>query len=356
MKPRQTVDMDSLAQRIGVSKTTVHYALHNTGRVSGRLRKRILDLARKLNYRPNLLARSLRSKRTSTIGVVAVHLSSTYHARVVEGIEDAARSAGRSILLACSYSNPERERDAVQLLLDKGVDGVIVAPSDPADTSPNAALYRQLVDNGRSIVFVDRHIPGLNVASVATDNVLGAYWVGQHLLRLGRRRFGMVIPALHGPRPTSVRGRIDGFNRALNEAGAKPAILIGPETLDNTSDGAYGAMRRFLAGKPRVDALFASNDGLAYGTVRAIVENGARVPDDIAVAGFDDQEPSAFFQPPLTTVRQPMRDIGTEAVRLLMRQLEEPDALVKQHILLEPQLIVRESCGTKHETGRKSHV
>jgi LacI family transcriptional regulator len=349
MKRRQTVDMDSIAQRIGVSKTTVHYALHNTGRVSGRLRKRILDLARKLNYRPNLLARSLRSKRTSTIGVVAVHLSSSYHARVVEGIEDAARSAGRSILLACSYANAEREREAVQLLIDKGVDGLIVAPSG---AGPNDTTYWQRVDDGVAIVFVDRHIPVLNVASVATDNSKGAFWVGQHLLRLGRRRFGMVLPALFGARPTSVQGRLEGFSRALSEAGAQPAIVIGPETLDNTPDGAYRAVRRFLAERgPCVDALFAANDGLAYGTVRAIVEHGARVPGDIAVAGFDDQEPSAYFQPPLTTIRQPMRDIGAEAVRLLIRQMEEPDALLKQQILLEPALIIRQSCGAKPDAS-----
>jgi LacI family transcriptional regulator len=350
---RPATDMDAIARSIGVSKTTVHYALHNTGRISRPLRKRILDLATKLNYRPNLLARSLRSRRTATIGVVTVYLSSTYHAKVVEGIEDAARCAGRSILLACSYADPERERNAVQLLIDKGVDGLIVAP---AASEANAEYYRQLVADGIAIVFVDRRIPKLKVASVATDNVTAAHMVGEHLLRLGRRRFGIMLPALHGERPTSVTGRVEGFNRALREAGIPPATEMGPETLDNTSEGAYHAMQRVLADKgAEFDAVFATNDVLAFGSIRALVERGLSVPGDIAVVGVDDHESAAFFQPALTTIRQPMREIGVEATRLLLRQIEEPESALPQQILLEPTLIVRRSCGTKENDIGSSH-
>ena len=308
-------DMDFIAQRMGVSKTTVHYALHNTGRVSQPLRKRILALAKKLNYRPNLLARGLRSNRTATIGVVAVNLSSSYHAKLVEGIEDAARATGRSILLACSYFEVEREREAVELLIDKGVDGLIVAP---ADTDLNTDFYRKRLKDGAAIVCVDREIQGLKLDSVATDNVLGGHLAGQHLLRLGRKKFGIAVPSLRGSRPTSVQGRLAGFNRALREAKVSAPVLIGPDVLDNTPESAYRAFRRFFAERGAcIDAIFAVNDGLAYGAIRAIVEHGARTPDDIAVVGFDDQEASAYIQPPLTTVRQPMREIGAEAVRLL---------------------------------------
>jgi LacI family transcriptional regulator len=344
MKQALSVDMDVLAERLGVSKTTVHYALHNSGRISEPMRKRVLDLAKKLNYRPNLLARGLRSKRTAMIGVVAAHLSTSFHAKLVEAIEDAARVCGRSILLACSYANAQREREAVELLLDKGVDGLIVAPAESGPAS--ADFYRRLLKEGKALVFVDRHIPEVNVASVATDHESGGYMAGRHLLRLGRRRFAVSLPSLGESRPTSLSGRVGGLNRGLREAGLPAAIEIGPESLDHSPEGAHRAFQRFFSvrGK-RIDAVFAANDGLAYGAVRAILEHGASVPGDIAVVGFDDQDPSAYFHPPLTTIRQPVRDIGTEAVRLLVRQIDEPDKPAGQQILLEGALIVRESCG-----------
>ena len=341
---KQNADLDTIAQRLGVSKTTVHYALQNTGRVSMPVRKRVLALARELDYRPNLLARSLRSQRTGTIGVIAVGLSSTFFSNVIEGIENAARLHELSMLLSCSYFDAQKERDAIHLLLDKGVDGLIVAPADPRVNTP---LYEQLIAERTPIVFIDRRIQGVGINSVTTDNMTGGQLAGEHLARLGRKRCAMVLPSLQAPFSTSVQDRIEGFNRALHKAGIDDALLIGPPAPDNRAEAAYLATARFLEERGVcVDAIFATNDGLAIGAMRALHERGVRVPDDVAVVGFDDHQTSAFIQPALTTVRQPMREIGAEAIQSLLRRMQEPEAACQQ-VLLEPALIVRESCGAK---------
>ena len=341
---RVSPDLESIAQRLGVSKTTVHYALQHTGRVSAPVRKRVLELAKELNYRPNLLARSLRSQRTGTIGVIAVGLTSTFYAYVIEGIENAARMHEHSMLLSCSYFDAAKERDAIHLLLDKGVDGLIVAPADP---KLNAPLYEQLIAERTPIVFIDRRMSGISINSVTTDNTTGGQMAGQHLASLGRKRLAMVLPSLQEPFATSVQDRIEGFNRALNKAGLACAILIGPPTPDNRPEAAYAATARFLEEHGVcIDAIFATNDHLAIGAMRALYERGVRVPGDVAVVGFDDHQTSAYTQPSLTTVRQPMREIGAEAVQSLLRRMHEPQAACQQ-VLLEPKLIVRESCGAK---------
>lgn len=346
---RKTAQMETIAKQLGVSKTTVHYALCNTGRVSEATRQRVLKAAEALGYRPNLLARSLRVKRSATLGVVVIGLTSTYFAHVLEGIDGVAQQYAHNILLACSYGNPAKERDLIEMLLDKGVDGLIVMPADP---EANSEYYSRLVQEGVYLVFVDRYLPGVNVDSVATDNLQGGYLAARHLLQRGRKRIAVVTTTSRERRSTSVQARLNGCNRALQEADLEPAILLGPNVPDRVPDEqfAYHAVREHLlsGGKP-FDGVFAVHDGLAYGTIEALLELGLQVPEDVAVVGFDDQDPSAYFHPPLTTIRQPMREIGEEAVRLLFRRLkEETNPLPRQRISLEPTLIIRQSCGSSH--------
>ena len=206
-----------------------------------------------------------------------------------------------------------------------------------------------MIERGIRLVFVDREIRGLDAEIVTTDHEKGAYLEARHLLQLGRKKLICVATRAPRHRSTSVQERIHGVNRALREVGKGPAVVLGTDPPDFAVHEQYGydVMREHLKeARGSFDAVCAVHDGLAYGIIRALTEVGLRVPNDIAVVGFDDQDPSAYFQPPLTTVRQPMREIGMEASRLLFRRLNEPAMdPARQRIVLEPTLIVRESCG-----------
>jgi LacI family transcriptional regulator len=336
--------MEAIANRLGISKTTVHYALRDTGRVSDSTRKRVRQVAAELGYRPNLIASSLRSQRSATVGVVVVSLTSSFHARVLEGIEGIAQEEHHGILLSCSHGRADKEREHVDLLLDKGVDGLIVAAADPEE---NRDYYGRLVDQGISLVFVDRYVPGLNVSAVSSDNLMGTYQATQHLLGIGRNKVAFLTTNSRDRRSTSVQARLSGCLRALREAGFSLAATLGPNVPDKTSEEEFGfdAVAGHLEPRgPAFDAILAVHDGLAYGAIEALVENGLKVPQDVSVVGFDDQDTSAYYHPPLTTVRQPMRQIGEEAARLLFRCLKKSEhPLPRQTVLLEPQLIVRRS-------------
>jgi LacI family transcriptional regulator len=339
--------MQQIAKQLGVSKTTVHYAIRNTGRLSAETRKRVLKAVQAIGYRPNALARSFRRSRADTLGVVLVSLANSIHAHLLEGVESVARQNQHTMLVACSHGKSDVERELIEVFMEQGVDGLVIVPCDPKQ---NQAYYRGLIERGARLVFVDREIPGLDAEIVTTDHEKGAYLEAQHLLQLGRRKLVCVATRSPRHRSTSVQERIHGVNRALREAGLDPAIVLGTDPPDFAVHEQYGyeVMSLYLKrAAGHFDAVCAVHDGLAYGIIRALTEFGMRVPKDVAVVGFDDQDPSAYFQPPLTTVRQPMREIGMEAGRLLFRRLNEPamDA-ARQRIVLEPTLIVRESSGT----------
>jgi len=348
------MDMEQIAKLLGVSKTTVHYAIRNTGRLSAATRKRVLKMVQELGYRPNALARSFRRSRADTLGVVLVTLANSIHAHLLEGVESVARQNGYTMLVACSHGKSETERELIEVFMEQGVDGLIVVPCDPKQ---NQDYYRGLIEKGIRLVFVDREIPGLDAEIVTTDHEKGAYLETQHLLSLGRKKVVCVATRSPRHRSTSVQERIHGVNRALREAGFDPATVLGTEPPHLAVHEQYGyeVMSNYLKGAAAgsFDAVCAVHDDLAYGIIRALTEVGLRVPKDVAVVGFDDQDPSAYFQPPLTTVRQPMQEIGMEAGRLLFRRLNEPQMdPARQRIVLQPTLVVRESSGTTVKTHK----
>ena len=347
MKPEsEKIDMAAVAKMLDVSKTTIHYAIRNTGRLSAETRKRVLKAVETIGYRPDGLARSFRRGRTDTLGVVVATLTNSIHAHLLEGVETVAQQYRHAILVACSHGRSKTERDLVDVFLEKGVDGVIVVPSDPAH---NRAFYEGLIQKGTRLVFVDREIPNLNTEIVSTDHEKGGFLEAEHLISTGRKDIVCVATRSPEHRSSSVRDRLRGIERALREAGLRSPTVLGTDPPDFTVHEHYGyeVMSDYLKKNAgQFDAVCAAHDGLAFGVIRALTEAGLRVPKDVAVVGFDDQDPSAYFQPPLTTVRQPMREIGMEAARLLFRRLNEPGmALTRQRIVLEPTLVIRESSG-----------
>lgn len=341
------VDITTIARELGVSTTTVHRVLSNTGRVKEDTRQRVLETAQRLGYRPNGIARGLRSKKTRTLGVIVTGISSSFYANILDGIERAASEAGYSILLGCSHDEPQKERQQIDLLLEKQVDALIVAPADP---SVNTQYYAQLVREDICLVFIGRHVPGVPADSIETHNALGGYLVGQHLYNLGRRHIAIVTTILPKRQYSYVDERIAGCKRALHELGGIVPTIVGEDILDRLPlpQFAYTAVQSYLQKGGVMDGVFALNDDLAYGVVNALLDAGYRVPDDVSVVGFNDESMSAYFRPPITTVRSAPREIGSEAVRLALEQIAESQTRTSvKRVLLEPTLVVRSSCGAK---------
>lgn len=344
-------DMKTIAERVGVSKTTVHRALSNSGRISEETRERIIRVARELDYRPNNLARGLRSQKSATIGVIAIGLTNSFYSTILDGIQDAAIDSGYSILLACSDGRPSRELMHLNVLREKRVDGIIIAPAHPKD---NLHYFQKLKQSGLPFVFIDRYMPDIDADYVMTDNFAGGYAAGKHLVSQGRKRIGFGCVSQGEMNATSVKERLRGLQTALEEEGAEFAGLIGRGMPNLRPQEAFAAasVEGFIRAGNRVDAILATNDNIAIGLITGVKNMKLKVPDDIAIMGFDDLDIAQFVRPALTTIRQPSRKIGEEAMRLLTDRISASQDMPSKHLLLPPELVIRESCGAnKPEEG-----
>jgi len=350
---KRRVGIVEVAARAGVSATTVHFALHNTGRTSEATRQKVLQIARELDYHPHRLARGLRAQRSQILGVVVPGLRNPWVAHVVEGIEMAAAETDHGLLLACSYGDASTEGAAVEMLREQAVDGLVVIPTDPLGSSVH---LRALAEEAYPLVLADWAIPGLEVPTVSVDNLKGGYVAGRHLARIGRKRIVFVTNVSWMRRWPVAEERLRGCNQALEEAGVAQATVVGPQIADVLPEERFGfeAVNRYLEAGGELDGLFAVNDVIACGALRALASQGLRVPRDVSVIGFDDQDLAPYLSPSLTTVHQPMREIGRQAVQLLVREIrmaEEPSfsrgSPRVQQVRLQPSLVVRESCGER---------
>jgi LacI family transcriptional regulator len=337
------VTIRDVAKLAGVSIATVSRVLNNNSYpVAEKTRKKVLRAAKDLDFQPSRLATGLRLEKSAAIGLIfPSFMGSTYYSEIFHAIEDEATVKGYSIILGSSYGHTEKEELLIDLLRERRVEGLIIIPS-----SHNLDLkYYQCLRGKIPFVFVDRYLPEIDADRVTTDNVKGAYIAIKHLIKLGHER----IALLSGPEApcTSIQDRIKGYEKALREFGIGFRKIIETEkNLNKPKKCAYKAMTSFLTNESRISSLFAVNDGIAIGALRAIREAGLKVPDDIAVIGYDGDEIAPFASVPLTTVVQRKEEMGKIAVRLLLERIGQKRG-PSRHILLEPRLVVRASCGAK---------
>ena len=325
-----------VAESAGVSHATVSHVINNTRLVSQETRQRVLAAMDALNYRPNALARSLRQGKTNTLGLVLPDSANPFFAEISRSIEDEAFQKGYSVFLCNTELDTERELFYVDVLSKKQVDGIIfVAAGDQAD-SLDFLMRRKM-----PVVMIDRDVPNVAVDAVLTDNKLGGYLATRHLLELGHTR----IACIAGPSSiTPSAERIIGYRRALEEAGIaydERLILRGDYHAQSGMEITHSILRM----DPRPTAIFALNDLMALGALRAAAEGGCAVPGDLAVVGYDDLDIARFTNPPLTTIAQPKKEVGARAVSMLVdrisRKGDPPGRLV-----LPPELIIRRSTQT----------
>lgn len=335
-----TIGMKEIARVVGVSKTTVHRALTGSGRISEDTRRRILEVAHQWDYLPNDLGRSLRQRRTGAIGVITSFVSNSFFASLLSAIEEAASSQGFSLVICCSEGSVDLEENHINILRERRVDGLLIAPACSQGASEH---FERLKRADIPFVFIDNHVPSVSTDTVMTDHRLGGQLVARHLLDGNRSRFGVISTTDDASWSAALAERIAGFMDIAVPAGAE-ITRIGRQQLWNPWED-YGqfCLADFLDNKGSVDAIFALNDQLAIGALSCCHTRGLKVPDDIAVAGFDDLEVSRFMTPRLTTVRQPTRQIAWEAVKLLLARMGGDRSDRAHQVRLRPVLMQRDS-------------
>ncbi|TJZ51088.1 LacI family transcriptional regulator [Streptomyces piniterrae] len=334
--------MVDVARRAGVSVATVSHVLNETRPVRPDTRAAVLGAIDELGYTHNTLARSLVTARTRSIGLAVSAISNPYFTEILQGVEAGALEAGYSLLIADPHDDPEHERKVVQLLHERRVDGMIVAPSaEPAEMV--GYLSRREVPT----VFLDRLV-GDGHDQVCAENTGPTRQLVEHLAGLGHTRIGLVagLPGL-----STTTERVQGYRDGLRAAGLPfaPELLAGG---NSEAEGAQDATRHLLATPEPPTAIITANNAMTIGALRALRELGLEVPRDIALACFDDFSWADLFEPRLTAIAQPSKDIGTAAVRLLLERLEEPDRPPRT-VRLPCVLVHRTSCGCP-DTGPSS--
>lgn len=333
-----TTKLKDVADDAGVSLATVSRVLNNNPRVKAELRDRVQYSVRKLDYRPNRAARRLRARDSNIIGLIISDIQNPFFLSAIRAIEESAYAQQMSLILCNSDEQQDRQALYLDWMVAEQVAGMILVPT-PYTT---ADTMRQIQQSGLAVVLLDRDIANFPADMVKVDNYQGAYQAAAYLVELGYRRISIITPS---PGLATSTERYRGYEQALLDAGiAIDPILV--EHGDSKAESGYQCMQRLTALDPRPEAVFIGNNMMTLGALRALREASLRVPEDIALVGFDDMPWSGDLYSPLTAVSQPSARMGQEAFKLLHRRVVEPQAAFRT-ITLQTELIVRESCGAR---------
>ncbi|MBV8279485.1 MAG: LacI family DNA-binding transcriptional regulator [Verrucomicrobia bacterium] len=339
--------MKDVAELADVSITTVSHVLNKTRYVDRSLVRRVETAVKSLGYQPNALARGLRRNETRMLGMVVPDNSNPYFAELARSIEDACFECDYNVILCNSDEDPTKESAYLSLLAEKRVDGIVFVASGNDRSGVQAVLQQKI-----PMVILDRELKGTKCDSILVDNRVGACRATQHLLLGNHQRIGCVC----GPKNlVSARERLQGYQDAFSGA----RLRVDPKWIqpgDFHIEGGYTAVQTLLDQPNRITAVFAANDLMAMGVLRGIAARDLRVPEDIAVVGFDGIALGRYTQPPLTTMAQPIREIGKLATELVLSRVNGERKEPRIH-RLETTLVVRKSCGIpaqKRDGAKKS--
>jgi LacI family transcriptional regulator len=334
-----------VARESAVSVFTVSEVVNKKSHVSKKLRDRVEETIRKLNYRPNLIARSLAKQKTHTIGMIVPDIANPFFPMVVRGAEDAAQKHGYNLLLCNSDDSLEKEERAIELLLSKRVDGILLTKAAEDFRAP----LRQMIKEVKvPFVLVMRTYPKLTADAVITDDYQGAYEAVSHLARSGRRRIGLISGPL---KVSNAVARWQGFHdslKAMSLPFEKELIVEG----DYRIESGYRAGHALLSHRP--DGIYVANHLMTVGLLKAAEEIGMRCPEDFGLVSFDDYPWLGIFRPRLTTVELPKHQLGSESAELLIKRIsgDRSKPVLRK---LQPELRIRESCGFALHVSRTAN-
>ena len=328
------VTMKDVAREAGVSTATVSHVINKTRFVEKETKDKVLRVMKKLDYYPNFAAQSLRSQKTKVIGLIVPDIANFFFTALIRGTENTLRKYGYNLILADSDENLEIEKEQVRVFNAKLIDGLIVAPA-----SGDHAFLEKLLNRNSPVVFINRKPQGYCPGDcVLVDNAEGAYKAVSALINKGHSRIGVItgVPGL-----TTSEERVEGYERALVDYGIKVdqnLIKIG----NSRYDGGYKLMKELLLNS-NITALFVVNNLMTIGAIQFLKEKHVKVPDELAIIGFDDYKWASITNPPLSVVKQPSRRIGEKASELLIRRIKKEETGDYKEYRLLTELVIRES-------------
>lgn len=323
-----------VSQVAGVSTATVSRVLAGFEEVSDETRQRVLEAARALNYQPNRNARNLRKNTTSKIGVIISDIQNPFFGSIVRGIEKVTIKDDYTLILGNSDEDSEREKKLIAMLLEEGVAGVIIVP-----TNADAESYRPLFGSHTPFLVIDRRLPLPALDMVLVNGAAGAEMAVDYLVSLGHRKIGYVGGLKH---LSVMHEREQGYLAALQ----KHNLPLVPDYLrqgNNRQDGGQAAVCELLALPKPPTAILIANNLMTLGGLQAIHESGMRIPDQVSLVGFDDMDWAPSLRPPLTVVAQPAYEMGETAASILLERIRDPEQPPRT-VVLDTRLIVRASC------------
>jgi LacI family transcriptional regulator len=333
------VTIKDIARELGISPSTVSRALKDHPDISTETKKAVNALSEKLNYQPNIVALNLRQKKTNTIGVIIPEIVHFFFSTVISGIEDIAYQAGYNVILAQSNESYQREVTDMKALFNSRVDGMLLSLSRE---TTNYDHIESIISKGVPIVFFDRMYNSPTSSKVVVDDYAGAKEAVLHMIDQGCKRIAHMVAS---PNLMISADRLRGYEDALKERNIK----INKELILDCSSGGFEeaklVAKKALELPDRPDAIFASNDPMAMGVMMAIKEKGLKIPQDVAVVGFSNWFCGELMEPSLTTVDQPGFEMGQEAARMLIKQIEmkdKPEPVLETKIL-KTKLVIRNS-------------
>lgn len=326
----------NVAQEAGVSISTVSKVIHQTGSISEQTRKKVLQAMSKLNYHPDIAAASLRGKRTKVIGLLIPDISNPFYAEVARSIEDRSCELGFNVMMCNTDNDIEKEKTYLSLLASQRIDGLVVASA-----FRSTDLLEAMVEQGVPIALIASEIPKLSIDTVTVDDYKGGYLATSYLLSLGHKKIAIIVENVRSNVP-----RLEAFKDAMEETELPilDGYIIHTEALIQKG---YESALQLLSLQERPTAIFACNDLLAAGVIQAAKEMGLNIPNDLSVVGFDNTVLSTTTSPMLTTVAQPVKEMGLKVVDLLTKEMQAAKPY-KERLLLSPELIIRQSTAPLH--------
>ncbi|MBS4208870.1 LacI family DNA-binding transcriptional regulator [Bacillus sp. FJAT-50079] len=335
------VTIYDVAKEANVSIATVSKVINKTGRISERTKRRVLEVMKQLDYQPNMLASALMGKQTKTIGLLIPDLANPFFSELARSIEDKGHELGYNLVICSTDYQMDKENKYLSLLKQKSVDGFILASG-----FENLDKVKELMQQEIPVAIVARDFPMFSINAVALDDFMGGYLAASHLIELGHTTIGVI-----GRDVWSNRERIRGFKQALAENNL--TFIDYFELIKDISDMKAGKgidhvkaakeiMNKYLLQQNRPTAIFACNDLLAIGAIQAAKEYGLNVPEQLSVVGFDNTLIATIVEPPLTTIAQPIQNMGTEVMNLMVSMIKG-ERKEKVRMTLLPSLVIRES-------------
>lgn len=334
------VKMSDVAKLANVSTATVSRVLTKPDTVKEVTKQKVLGAINQLNYQPNMVARQFRRKETNIILVVVPDITNQFFSRVLRGIEHTAVQNSYQVIVGDTENDVDSEYGYLDLLRQRQAQGAILL------TARMDKHHLAEISSEFPVVLACEYIEGIDIPTVSIDNISGARKVTEHLIKLGHTQ----IAHITGPLNVILsRDRLKGYEQALNNRSLKIDPVYVQEG-DYTYESGYNQMQKFLALEIPPTAVFAANDEMAIGAVKAVKASGKRVPEDVAVVGFDNIKISSIFEPSITTIDQPKYKIGIKAMDLLIKQINKKPLQKKQNVLSD-KLIIRDSCGSSSKVN-----